>query len=92
MDYGYITEFALSLLIFAPGLVLLALFAFVGLMLAIEKVRGAQAVQAPSTTQTVSAQEIVPNPAPGAVVSGLNGSISAADSAAQEPKATGTSS
>ena len=78
MDGGYFSEILLSTLIFAPGLILLGVFTFIGLLTLLEKsgVLRAMTVSEPLQIPYEGTTEGA-NPAPGAVVKGLNDAISA---------------
>ena len=67
METSYTTQLALSMLLFAPGLVLFVGLAFVGVLVALEKTvfRGQKEVNL-----TVEVQQ-GENPAPGAIVNAL---------------------
>jgi len=79
MEYSYWGEVLLSTLLFAPGLILLGVFAFIDLLTLLEKSGALRAmtfsepVEIPyeGTTQGE-------NPGPGRVVQGLNEALSAA--------------
>lgn len=81
MDYGYWSEVVLSTLLFAPGLVLLGIFAFIGLLTLLEKsgvlraMTFSEPVEIPYEGMTRGS-----NPSPGSVVQGLNEAISAPQS------------
>ena len=80
MDTGYMGELLMSVLIFAPGAVLLAVCAFVGALVLLEKAGVLGAAQ-----EAVETEELLvaatPNPPSGLVIAGLEQAI-AADAAA----------
>jgi len=75
MDFDYMGRLLLSVAIFAPGLIILTLLAFVGLLVLIEKAGlfGKSAKHAGKALETVPASGA--NPAPGRVVSDLSEAI-----------------
>ena len=81
MDTGYMSELMMSVLVFAPGVVLLSICAFVGGLVLLERAGVLGAAQ-----DTVQIEEVealaVPNPPAGQVVAGLETAI-AAETAAE---------
>lgn len=85
MDTGYMSELMMSVLIFAPGVVLLSICAFVGGLVLLEKagVLGAAQEQVqPAEVQAAAS----PNPPAGQVIAGLEQAI--AEDAAVELEGT----
>ncbi len=80
MDAAYTTKLALSILIFAPGLILLAMGMFVGFLMVLEKV-GLLAKVAPMATDAAQAPA---EPRAGAIVDGLNASLENAQARNEE--------
>ena len=81
MDTNYTTQLFLSMLFFAPGIVLFVGLAFVGLLMAMEKTifRG-QTSQLNLSAQTGNIDFTAnANPAPGAIVQGLKQATTARD-------------
>ena len=74
MDTGYMSELMMSVLIFAPGVVLLSICAFVGGLVLLEKAGVLGAAQ-----ETVETPELevaaTPNPPTGRVIEGLEKAI-----------------
>lgn len=80
MDSSYMTQLFVSMAIFAPGIILLAGLAFVGLLMLLEKT-GIFGAATPKLQQpVVTPDNATANPAPGPVVAGLKGAVSAAGS------------
>ena len=69
MDTNFATQLTLSMLFFAPGILLLAGLAFVGLLMLLEKTVFGHADLALAQGPAVDAA----NPAPGHIVEGLKG-------------------
>ena len=69
MDTNFASQFALSILFFAPGVLLLAGLAFVGLLMLLEKTVLGRAELSVAQGPAVD----VANPAPGRIVEGLKG-------------------
>ena len=76
MDWNTMGELGLSVMIFAPGLVLLVVFAFVGLLMMLEKA-GVFGSRAQKTIDT-GVVAVAANPQPGQVTDGLKASNEAA--------------
>ena len=89
MDSHYTSQLILSMLFFAPGIVLLAGLAFVGLLMLLEKtvLRSHVQVEAPHAAAADSLPSQA-NPAPGPVVAGLKAAV-AQQPAGQRPVAVG---
>lgn len=89
MDSHYTSQFILSMLFFAPGIVLLAGLGFVGLLMLLEKtvLRSREQVEAPPAA-VPNALSTQANPAPGPVVAGLKDAV-AQQQGGQRPAAVG---
>ncbi len=75
MDYAYMIKSSLSMLFFAPGVFLLAVCVFIGLLLMIEKaLTGAEAPVAVAETEETDVTGAT-NPSPGRLVSELTKSL-----------------
>ena len=74
MDTNYMSELVLSVLIFAPGVVLLSICAFVGGLVLLEKAGVLGAAQEQEQTAEVHAAAS-PNPPAGQVIAGLEQAI-----------------
>ena len=89
MDMGYMSELLTSVMIFAPGVVLLSICLFVGVLVLLEKagVFGAMAEETPELETTSAAAQA--NPPAGDVIAGLETAIAqeAGQDEASESKA-----
>ena len=87
MDTNYTTQLFLSMLFFAPGVILFVGLAFVGLLMMLEKtvLRGKADNAATKPQQPIELAQTA-NPAPGAIVNALQESV-AAPTAKQQRKA-----
>ena len=83
MDMGYMSELLTSVMIFAPGVVLLSICLFVGVLVLLEKA----GVFGAMSEETVEATEVTAqaNPPAGQVIAGLETAI--ADEAGQSEAA-----
>ncbi len=79
MDWNTMGELGLSVMIFAPGLVLLAVFGFVGLLMLLEK-SGAFSKMAEAGPQTTTRVETGDNPQPGRLVEALKRDVGTGES------------
>ena len=88
MDSNFTTQLTLSMLFFAPGVLLLAGLAFVGLLMLLEKTVFAKTAMtgmtAPQAKVTADA-----NPAPGEIVEGLKTAIAKEGAPEQKIAANG---
>lgn len=79
MDYAYMVKSSLSMLFFAPGVFLLAVCIFIGLLLMIEKaLTSAEEPAVASKTEETTVTAAV-NPSPGRLVSELATSLEPKD-------------
>jgi len=81
VELSYTSQLLLSIAIFAPGLVLLAGLAFVGILMVAERLLAARAPAAPVAVDTATP---VANPAAGPVVEALRASLAKPDAAADD--------
>lgn len=79
MDYEYMGQLMLSVLIFAPGVVLLACCGFIGVLVMLEKsgLFGLVAKEEADLFEAQQAAELAANPPEGDVVAGLEQAIEA---------------
>jgi len=75
MDSSFMGEMVVSMLIFAPGLILLTVLAVVGVLMILEKTGVFSAIVEKKQAAVAMAGEGASNPAPSKVVSGLKGAI-----------------
>lgn len=88
MDSNFTTQLTLSMLFFAPGVLLLAGLAFVGLLMLLEKTVFAKN----AATGMTDAKATLPtdaNPAPGQIVDGLKTAIAKEGAPAEKIAANG---
>lgn len=95
MDYDYMGQLVLSVLIFAPGVVLLAMCAFIGVLVMLEKsgLFGLVAKEEEELFDMQQAAELAANPPEGDVVAGLDQAIrdeAAAEAGDDAPRKSGT--
>ena len=83
MDSNFTTQLTLSMLFFAPGILLLGGLAFVGLLMLLEKTVFAKNDMA--APMPLDAKTVEVNPAPGTIVEGLKTAV-AKDGAAEVAK------
>ena len=76
MDTNFTSQLALSLLFFAPGIVLFVGLAFVGMLMLLEKTvfKGQSLVNTTNVQKPLEMPQAV-NPAPGKIVDGLKESV-----------------
>lgn len=77
MDYGYMGELLLSVVIFAPGVALLAMCAFIGVLVMLEK-SGVLGLVSGAEERQFNMQELAElaaNPPEGRVVAGVHATI-----------------
>lgn len=87
MDSNFTTQLTMSMLFFAPGILLLGGLALVGLLMLLEKtVFSKNDLTAPMPVET---KTIEANPAPGAIVEGLKTAVAKDESAAVAKAANG---
>lgn len=84
---SYLSQLMLSIAIFAPGLMLLAGLAFVGLLVAAEKLLTRNAKQPPASAATPMAAHLAHNPPAGPGIAALKRAAAEAPAAAVESEA-----
>jgi len=88
MDSNFTTQLTLSMLFFAPGVLLLAGLAFVGLLMLLEKTVFANRTATGMTTPQGKVATDA-NPAPGEIVEGLKSAIAQEGAPEQKTAANG---